>query len=675
MKLNPLILFLVVSLLYLNTTAQNFKLGKVSIEELQEKSHPKDSSAVAAMLYNTGEVRFLFSQNKGFETVTVVQTRIKIYKKGGYDWATREIPYYLGSNGEEKIYISEAVTYNLVGGKTEKTKLKSDGEFDEEINKYWGSKKITMPNVKEGSVIEYEYTIRSPRVSELKDWSFQSSIPVNYSEFTTYVPEYFVYNSNQKGYFSPKVTFESSEKSIVIESKERIGGDSFSNQNTTTIFSKDKINYQETKTTYLAENSPAMKEEAFVNNVTNYMSSISHELAFTKYPNSTIEYYVTDWETVSKKIYENDDFGAELNKTGYFEEDIAALLVGLVTPEDKINAIFSYVKTNVKWNDYYGYSCKDGVKQAYKNKVGNVAEINLMLTAMLRHAGFTANPVLISTRSNGIARFPNRAAFNYVIAGVEMSNGLLLLDASDRFSTPNILPLRVLNWVGRLIRKDGTSQEVDLMPKVLSNDIVMMNYEIDATGKVSGDVTRQRTDYNAMVFRESVGRLQEDAYLEDLENNNNKIEINEYSRTNEKDLKLPVVEMFSYSGANFSEIIDEVIYINPMLFFAVEQNPFKQELREYPTDFGYPSQNKYNINIKIPAGYRIESIPDVINIAMPDSMASFKYIIAKTEDSLQLFIASNINAAIISSEYYQTLKDFFQQVVDKESEKIILTKI
>jgi hypothetical protein len=42
---------------------------------------------------------------------------------------------------------------------------------------------------------------------------------------------------------------------------------------------------------------------------------------------------------------------------------------------------------------------------------------------------------------------------------------------------------------------------------------------------------------------------------------------------------------------------------------------------------------------------------------------------------LQLFIASNINAAIISSEYYQTLKDFFQQVVDKESEKIILTKI
>jgi hypothetical protein len=29
-------------------------------------------------------------------------------------------------------------------------------------------KKVTMPNVNEGSVIEYEYTVRSSRISELK---------------------------------------------------------------------------------------------------------------------------------------------------------------------------------------------------------------------------------------------------------------------------------------------------------------------------------------------------------------------------------------------------------------------------------------------------------------------------------------------------------------------------
>lgn len=55
------------------------------------------------------------------------------------------------------------------------------------------------------------------------------------------------------------------------------------------------------------------------------------------------------------------------------------------------------------------------MRKAYKDKTGNIADINLMLTAMLRSAGLTANPVLVSTRSNGIALFPNRNAFNYVI--------------------------------------------------------------------------------------------------------------------------------------------------------------------------------------------------------------------------------------------------------------------
>jgi hypothetical protein len=78
-----------------------------------------------------------------------------------------------------------------------------------------------------------------------------------------------------------------------------------------------------------------------------------------------------DWPSVTKKIYENDDFGAELNKTGYFDDDINRLLTGLKTPYEKIDAIYNYVKTNLKWNDdYYGYSCNDGVK-AYKDKTGS----------------------------------------------------------------------------------------------------------------------------------------------------------------------------------------------------------------------------------------------------------------------------------------------------------------
>ena len=55
-----------------------------------------------------------------------------------------------------------------------------------------------------------------------------------------------------------------------------------------------------------------------------------------------------------------------------------------------------------------------------KTRQGNVAEINLLLTAMLRKAGIEADPMILSTRDNGIANtsYPLISEYNYVICVV-----------------------------------------------------------------------------------------------------------------------------------------------------------------------------------------------------------------------------------------------------------------
>jgi hypothetical protein len=50
-----------------------------------------------------------------------------------------------------------------------------------------------------------------------------------------------------------------------------------------------------------------------------------------------------------KTIYEYDDFGPELNKKGYFEEDLKKAISNATTQNEKIVAILSFVKSNVKW--------------------------------------------------------------------------------------------------------------------------------------------------------------------------------------------------------------------------------------------------------------------------------------------------------------------------------------
>lgn len=672
MKITKFFISSFVLLINLTCLAQNFELGKVSIAELEEKHHPKDTSAVASILFKKGKTSFEYSQENGFMLQTVVKIRIKIYKKEGYDWANKTINYSIDSSPKEFLDFSEAVTYNLINGKIEKTKLKSDGVFVEKINKYWNRKKITMPNVKEGSVIEYEYTIKTPNKVHPRDWDFQASIPVNYSEYKISIPEYYSYNTTTKGFITPKINSVKNSKSINITSKERSQGAGFSTARTN--FSNDTYTYAETITTYVAEHLPAMKNESFVNNIDNYTSSLVQELATIQFPGDPIKSFATNWNSVVKTIYDYEDFGPELNKTGYFEDEIKALIAPLNSPEEKTAAIFTYVKNNVKWNGFLGYYCEQGVRTAFKNKTGNVGDINLMLTAMLRFAGLEANPVLVSTRDNGIALFPSRAAFDYVIAAIEISDGLILLDATEANSMPNVLPTRDLNWFGRLIRKDGSSSEVDLMPKALSNDVVTMSYTVEPTGKIAGKLQRLQSNYNAMLYRNRVNGENQDSYLEKLENENGKIEIEDYKRSNEKELHLPVSEVYSFTASNLCDIIQDKIYINPLLFYTYKENPFKQETREYPIDYSYPFTDRYAVNIQIPEGYVVESVPAPINIVMQDDLGGFKFLTNVAGKTIQISMQHQIKVPIVASDYYEMLKEYYKKMIEKQNEKIVLKK-
>lgn len=644
------ILTLCLFLLAFSAFGQKYELGKVTINELKETVHPKDTGAVAAILFKNGKTYFDFDPEGYWILITEVETKIKIYKKEGYGYANAEIPYYSGGK-KVRLYFDDAVTYNLVGDKIEKTKLKSDGEFSEKINEDYSYKKIAMPNVKEGSIIEYKYTLKTPYFTAFSDWYFQFPIPANHVEYRVTIPEFFNYNTFMKGYLS--VT-----------------------QATPVTAPRVGKNFNELRTFYSMENVKALKEESYVNNMENYTSMLQFELASTNFPDDGLKSFATDWESVAKTIYNYKDFGDELNYKSYFEKDLDPLLKQAASRDERIKLIFNYVKSRMNWNEKNGYSCNVGVKKAYNEKVGNAAEINLMLTAMLRYAEIKANPVLVSTRSNGIALYPNRTAYNYVVAAVELDNKeFILLDATTKNALPNILPFRALNWTGRMIREDRTSTEVDLMPKINSKEIINVIASVDAEGKITGKVRENYFDYNAYAFREHYLTMSKDKYLEQMEKRYNGIEIGEYATTNDNDLSKPMIENYSFTHSNVVEHIGSKVYFSPMLHFTKTENPFKEDKREYPIDFTYPYQDKYSFAITIPDGYEIESLPQPISISMEQNIGTFKYNISNTGKQIQVTVSLDINYSNIPPDYYDTLKNFYKQMIDKQNEKVVLKKV
>jgi len=237
------------------------------------------------------------------------------------------------------------------------------------------------------------------------------------------------------------------------------------------------------------------------------------------------------------------------------------------------------------------------------------------------------------------------------------------------------LPVRALNWTGRMIRRDKTSVEIGLMPKMKSKEVINVIASIDTDGKVTGKVREQYFDYNAYSFREHYLTMPKDKYLEQMEKRYNGIEVEDYSTANDKDLSKPMMESYSFAHSNVVEHIGNKAYFSPMLHYTQTENPFKDETREFPIDFVYPSQDKYSFAITIPEGYEIESLPTPLAIAMEENIGSFKYNISQAGRQIQVSAAIEINYANIPADFYVTLRDFYKKMLEKQNEKVVLKKV
>jgi len=663
------IVLIVVLFVGTSVFSQNYKFGKVTENDFKESESLLDSLAPAEVLFSKKNVLYEYNSVDGWRLVTEIHKRIKINTKKGFKYATHSVSLYQNKGTSEIISGLKGYTYVYNGNKIAKEKLKKKSIFKEKSSDSWKNVKFTMPSIKEGVIIEFKYSISSPFYHFIDNVVVQEDIPVKKLEVTLEIPEYFVFKKEVKGYLP--VAIKQSRQSRTINysyrqgksgravGKEKVAGSVDLGEN---VFIIEK------------ENIPALKEEPFVSNINNYRSEVVFELTFTKFPNSQVKTYATTWKDVTKTIYKSISFGRELNKENYFKNDVSALLKNAKTDGEKIMTIFQYVKSKVKWDGNAGKYTKKGVKKAYKEGVGNVADINLMLTAMLRFAGLNANPVLVSTRGNGAPIFPTLKGYNYVVSSVIFQDGkYILLDATEKYATPNILPVRALNWEGRVVKKGGDSFTIPLETNKHATENNKLNVKITDDGDAEGFLISVFENHDAFNFRRRYNPVKEEEIRSELEEKYN-IEIDALKIINKNDILKPVVVRLKFTSEDLLEEIGNKIYINPLLFLANTKNPFKSIKRNFPIDFKYPLKELNTIVIKIPENYSIVSHPTSFAVALPENLGIFKYIIKAEGKTIRVSTTVQINRGVIPQDYYPELKEFFNKFTQKQSEKIVIEK-
>ncbi len=615
-------------------------LGHVKPSELTMTVYAPDSSAEAVVLEDRGTTYLSKNDSRGYFVEYKRYTRIKILNKSGLDYANVRVPFYnFGTNQTEDFTEVVGRTYN---GSQFQEMLKGD-IFEEKKTEKYSLKKFSLPNVREGSIIEYSYTIHSDLVFNLRDWNFQREIPTLNSTYVLYLIPGFEY----------RILFQGVSKLATDES--------------TPVSDGTKFNWAMT-------NIPALKKEPYITELENHRAKVYFELIATTLNGSGREIYSKSWDDLDKTLITSADFGAAMNKSGFVKDSIEAIKKSITENDTmgRVAAVYDFVRRNMNYNGKETYFVDKNLKDAYQKRSGSAAEINLMIVAMLRELDIPANPVILSTRSNGRVskEYPLLSKFDYVIANVEVGGKDLLLDATDKFRRMGTIPFDCLNDEGRLIAKK--SRWVLLKPAEKHSQIHSVSLQITAAGQFKGKIVQNYAGYAAAELRKKIFEINQDRFKEEMATKNpdwqlSNVTIENVNSTNES-------VQVSFDALIGDEKEAERFYLNPIVSNQLSKNPFKKTNRIYPIDFGTTQEQIYVASLTLPPDYVVEELPKNMSIVLPNGAGRFIYATQIENNTIKINTRFTINRTIFEAAEYDMLREFYDKIVTKQAELMVLKK-
>ncbi len=632
----------------------NMKFGKPTKEEMQMTVYEADPDAEAVVLCRLTDVEYTV-QTASYLVDYREKCRIKVLKPNGARFAKVVVPYQMnmsvgnnvnglkvtgfalpkpggssdsyfegeagsmtegtfGTDADESVEDIKAVAFNMENGKVVKTTLKKSDIVNKKIDEQNYQVEFTVPGVKEGTVIEYEYNIHSQIFWELRDWYAQCEIPVVYAKLDMNIPNYLIFNIEDHGI--QRLTYTCTVGSL----KYKVETDPLANP----------MWVNTNHYVYLGKNLMGMPKDDYVWNAQDYWAGITAELKQYRLLGMTQMDYAKTWEQIDEMILGSDDLGIHMYDHSPLQKELKeAGIEGIADLRERVAAVYKLVMSKVKWNGKYELS-PVLTSETLKKGSGSNADINLLLMQSLHDVGITAAPVLLRTRDLGQLpyNFPSVSKLSTYIVGVIMpSGGNIYLDVSNKNGLPNMLPDVMLVERARLVQKGKKGEWVNLQNVSKSENTTSIEATLSADGTLSG----KQTTNNKM------GETVESAY-------------------NKK-----------------GQVTDGRISICPFPDKMIE-NPFTAETRKMPVEFPCISSDRTIINITLPEGYVVEGEPRNTTITTPDKGIEGRVLTILTDGRVQMSCQVSIKKISHSEKNYAELRQIFDMLSKYTSEPLTIKK-
>lgn len=380
--------------------------------------------------------------------------------------------------------------------------------------------------------------------------------------------------------------------------------------------------------------------------------------------------------------------------------DIATKSRSLATPDAdftlRIQKVAKFLQEEVR---YVGIEIGIGGLQphaatdVYRNRYGDCKDKATLLIAMLDALGIRATWVLVDTHRGFIDPRVPSVDGNHAIAAIEIPKGYddpslkavvtahtgkryLIFDPTNPYVSIGLLPEYLQGGYGILVA-GGDSQVIELpIPKPDSDTTTRAaKFELDADGTLKGSVTVTHSGASAWGLREFYAMSSDKEQRENLEQSLRRdfssFTLGSQSVQHVRDLNQQLSLKYEVTATSYAKAAGSLLLLRPRVVGS-DTEELNDRQRKYPIQFDALGDWKDDFDVRIPAGYAIDEVPDPVNVDV--GFASYRSEVKIDGSTLHYSREYVLKKLDLDPDQYSALKKFEAEVNADENRSAVLKK-
>ncbi|WP_420572034.1 DUF3857 domain-containing protein [Kordia sp.] len=435
---------------------------------------------------------------------------------------------------------------------------------------------------------------------------------------------------------------------------------------------------REGKLSYTIENISGIKPEALSPSDTEIEPRVFFALNKFYYDGVTGE--INNWEEFGKWMYQSLLTG-RAKVDAATKAKVESMIAGVETDREKAKIIYEFVQNKTRYiSVQVGIGGFQPIPADEVDKVGygDCKGLTNYTMALLKIAGVESYYTHVEAGKEIVGFYDDFASLaqgNHVILNIPNDGDDIWLECTsqkvpfghigDFTDDRNVLVITPEG--GKLKHTKKYTTEENLQETTGA-------YTLDDNGNIAGDVTIKTygIQYDDRYYLEDWSQVEKDKHYKKYFQTINNVNIDEIKLDNDKE-SIAFSEKVKLNADAYGVITGDRMLFAPNAFNRNTSIPDRYRNRKFPLEIqrGYYDTDEYEI--KLPANFTIEAIPD--NVTYETKFGSYTFTITKKDDqTLQYQRTIKLKDGLYPKEEYKNYRKFIKKIVKYDGSKIVLVK-